>query len=603
MPTTSAIRALSPPPQLDAGLGRVREMVRELARSSPAAERMHLARAFCRIAVGEWWNAASGHKGKQERIAPCPVLLDALDSGIAERAERFGRELALVPTPLATYLLSITYAGLLPDDYRAEGGVFYTPPALVERLLNLVEEAGVSWTRDRVIDPAAGGGAFLAPVAERMADRLARGDASAREILSHISTHLAGVELDPFSAWMSHVFLELALWEHCTAAGERLPEIVTVQNALTLPDLWRGGYDLVIGNPPYGRVTLDPGTRRRYGRSLFGHANLYGLFTDLAVRLCRPGGVVGLVTPASFLGGQYFKQLRKLLLDEAPPVALDLVTDRARVFDDVLQETVLVTFARGARPGAVKLREVRPSSLSARCRITDVGAVQLTSSSDGPWALPRTREDAVLLDRLRTMPFRLADYGLRVSTGPLVWNRHKPQLADERLDGCYPLVWAESVLTSGKFHFRAERRNHAPYFRVLPGQGHLLVHTPVVLLQRTTAKEQSRRLVAAVLPQSFLDKFGGAVVENHLNMIRPVGVRPRVPLSAVAALLNSDIVDQIFRCTSGSVAVSAYELESIPVPSLEAMQQLHTIVEAGASTASIEAFLRRAYGQPTEAAA
>jgi adenine-specific DNA-methyltransferase len=201
------------------------------------------------------------------------------------------------------------------------------------------------------------------------------------------------------------------------------------------------------------------------------------------------------------------------------------------------------------------------------------------------------------------MPHRLADYGLRVSTGPLVWNRHKSQLAAERGPGCYPLVWAESVLPDGEFRFRAERRNHLPFFRVSPGQGHLLVNTPVVLLQRTTAKEQSRRLVAAVLPQAFLDEHGGAVVENHLNMVRPAGVRARVPLDAVAALFNSEVVDTIFRCTNGSVAVSAYELESIPVPPPEAMQQLHALLETRSAPGAVEAFLRRAYGQVTEAAA
>ena len=49
----------------------------------------------------------------------------------------------------------------------------------------------------------------------------------------------------------------------------------------------------MIGNPPYGRVRLSQQRRRRFSRSLFGHANLYGLFTDLALRHTKPGGVIG----------------------------------------------------------------------------------------------------------------------------------------------------------------------------------------------------------------------------------------------------------------------------------------------------------------------
>ena len=180
---------------------------------------------------------------------------------------------------------------------------------------------------------------------------------------------------------MSQVFVEAALWDHCAAAGQRLPVLMRVQDALTLPDGWNGGYDLVIGNPPYGRVTLDPETRARFARSLYGHANIYGVFIDLAVRVCRPGGIVALVTPASFLGGQYFKQLRAMLRREAPPVAIDFVSDRGGVFDAVLQETVLVVFSRTPGNPRVSVRIARPSSLDAPCRISEVGQIELGADS------------------------------------------------------------------------------------------------------------------------------------------------------------------------------------------------------------------------------
>ena len=98
---------------------------------------------------------------------------------------------------------------------------------------------------------------------------------------------------------------------------------------------------------------------------------------------------------------------------------------------------------------------------------------------------------------MRRLGHALRDLGVRVSTGPLVWNRHKGQLRDAAGPGAYPLVWAESVAGPGVFTFSARRRNHKPYFMVHPGQHHLLTTEPCVLVQRTTAKEQQRRLVAA----------------------------------------------------------------------------------------------------------
>ncbi len=50
-----------------------------------------------------------------------------------------------------------------------------------------------------------------------------------------------------------------------------------------------------------------------------------------------------------------------------------------------------------------------------------------------------------------------------------------------------------------------------------------------------------------------------------MNMIKPLNGAPRVAPAALAVLLNSNVVDQVFRCINGSVAVSAYELGSAAV--------------------------------------
>ena len=61
-------------------------------------------------------------------------------------------------------------------------------------------------------------------------------------------------------------------------------------------------FDLVIGNPPYGRVSLTPEQRARFGRSLYGHANLYGVFTDAPLRWSKVSGKVAFLTPTSAPG-------------------------------------------------------------------------------------------------------------------------------------------------------------------------------------------------------------------------------------------------------------------------------------------------------------
>lgn len=511
-------------------------------------------------------------------------------------AARMGILARSLDPEMAAYLIGTTYTVMLPDDYRGEYGVFYTPPALVERLLDLAEHAGVDWSTARVLDPACGGGAFLAPTARRMVAALSR--LSPEERLTHIEAHLRGYEIDPFGAWVSQVFTEIALRDDIAASGRSLAQMVQVCDSLRTPEFLYGQFDLVVGNPPYGRVKLDDDDRSKWARSLYGHANLYGLFSDLAARLIAPGGVVAYVTPTSFLGGQYFQALRGVLAREIPPLAIDFIAHREAVFADALQEALLAVYKKQEHPAKVSV-----SYLSVRetgdLAVQRNGSYSLPANPERPWILPRNPSQSDLAAMCHRLPHRLADLGYSVATGPLVWNRHKERLSTRQVKEAIPLIWAECVDPSGSgtFTFKATGRNHVPWFKPSRKDDPNIVRQACVLVQRTTSLEQSRRLIAAELPESFIKEHGGSVtVENHLNMVRSAsGSNPPVTSKVITVLLNSETVDQIFRCINGSTAVSAYELESMPFPSPEECKRLERMISSGAGKHAIENAIKEMY--------
>lgn len=569
-------------------------MARALASSAEDGERLGFARAVTYAAVVAYWEA-----GQQEEAEPWPVFQLPSDLDLAPLADsaqslayRIGGAAAELDVMEASYHLGILYTAMMPGTARAGLGAYYTPPALCERLLDMATESGVDWQTARVLDPACGGGAFLSPVAQRMVDNLQ--ECSAKIALKNIVGRLHGFELDPFAAWMSHVFLEVTLGSLCRAAEARLPSVVDVCNSLER-EPQDEGFDLVVGNPPYGRVKLNSSLRKKYQRSLFGHANLYGVFTDLALRFTRPGGVIAYVTPTSFLAGEYYKALRGLLGTEAPPASIDFIEERKGVFADVLQETLLAAYKRGGQPSVGQVHFISSAPGNA-IDVTAAGSFRLPPAPSQPWLVPRNLAHTDMVHAAETMDYRLSDFGYKVSTGPLVWNRHKASLRDKQCEGSYPLIWAESVRSDGSFEFRAEKRNHKPYFEPKADEHWVVTDYPCVLLQRTTSKEQSRRLIAAELPQSFIDMHGGVVVENHLNMIRPRGGEPQVSSVTLAALLATRVIDQLFRCINGSVAVSAYELEALPLPEPAAMDRLEQLVQAGAEKPEIERVVSEMYG-------
>ena len=568
--------------------------VRKLASSVTREERLGFGRSVVLGVVSAYWKALRAVSGGMWplREPPSDIGLASVSEEAERQAERIGIAAAGLDVLDAGYAIGVLYTGLMPDTFRSRFGAYYTPPALCERLLDMATEAGVDWRSARVLDPACGGGVFLAPLARRMANSL--NEDAPGIALKRIQGRLHGFERDPFAAWMSQVFLDAALGDLCDEAGARLQPVVRVCDSLEQAPADEG-FDLVVGNPPYGRITLSPELREKFRRSLFGHANLYGVFTDLALRFTRPGGVIAYVTPTSFLSGEYFKALRGLLGREAPPVSIDFMGERKSVFADVLQETLLAAYRRGGDSGTgeVHFISARPDGSIER---TAAGAFSLPEKLDEPWLMPRTVAQSALVRRVDGLPYRLADYGYTVSTGPLVWNRHKPSLCDRPGKGRYPLVWAESIRAEGVFEFRAEKRNHKPYFQPKSNERWIVTDVPCVLLQRTTAKEQCRRLIAAELPAGFIEEHGAVVVENHLNMIKPLNGTPRVTPAALAVLLNSGVVDQVFRCINGSVAVSAYELEALPLPPPEEVKEIERLVGKRATRETLECAVQRLYG-------
>lgn len=116
---------------------------------------------------------------------------------------------------------------------------------------------------------------------------------------------------------------------------------------------------------------------------------------------------------------------------------------------------------------------------------------------------------------------------------------------------------------------------------------------PAVLVQRTTAPEQRRRVVAIDFTEDHLGRWGGSVVvENHVNVLRPRD--PTTPSllsrSTLAAVLATRTIDQLARSLSGSVALSAYELESLPLPGGDILRSWETLTCAALEEAVAAAY-------------
>ncbi len=279
-----------------------RQRAKQLAAALPAEDAIRFARAFSAGVLRRYWSAAT--LGSERPLRGARLALRDLSPEEEELAGRLASALARLADEDGSYGVGTLYTSLLPETYRSSYGAYYTPPALVRRLLENVSALGFDWSQGTILDPACGGAAFLAPIATAIIRCLRADGRPDSVILDHLARRLRGVEIDPFAAWLSMALVDLAVVRAGVRSDWKLPDLVTVGDALECcgggrRDLFglgrRHRFDLVVGNPPYGRISLPARLRTKYARSLYGHANLYGLFTDLALRLTGRGSIVAYV--------------------------------------------------------------------------------------------------------------------------------------------------------------------------------------------------------------------------------------------------------------------------------------------------------------------
>jgi adenine-specific DNA-methyltransferase len=506
---------------------------------------------------------AIASKLKRSRMTPLQVCEAIIDKRLADRTVR--AFFSGLPDDERHYWIASLYAILMPKARRRRLAAYFTPPHLAHHAISAMMEAGVRPGQHRILDPASGGAAFLVPLAAHIAESGHQRGARAKTILHDIKRTLHGVEIEPGLADLSQALLTDLLRTEIESSGVELDGLVQRANTLELerPDTL---YDAVIGNPPYGRI-LRPTAAilKRYGPVIAdGYVNLYALFVEQALQSVRPGGVICLIIPLSFVGGPYFAALRKRILESASVLRLDLIDKRSDVFLDVLYDLCVIVLRRNGGPG----RPAAPKSALLRVGepSLDLGALDLPALRDSRvWVLPDGGESNTLF---RPGFATLTDYGYLVKTGYFVWNRekHRYRVGKRPRANEVALFWAHNVRANQRcIPLDGDKPGFG--FAKIPQSSGALLHSDAVILQRTSNRRQKRRLIAAIVRQA--DAIGGRgfVTENHtIIIVRDPAKRQALPLRMVCRLLNTAAVDARFRRISGSVSVSTKALRDLPLP-------------------------------------
>lgn len=458
----------------------------------------------------------------------------------------------------------------LDPDRRAELGQYFTPSPLADFMANLFD---VSAGPARLLDPGAGVGSLSAAVAARwQRDGGGPLELTAVEADSSLYAPLASTLAD--LTRVHDVAGEIVSADFVEWAVDRTAGF----GALGAPR-----FDLVVMNPPYGKIHSSSRERQRLSAAGIEVPNLYAGFVALAAELLDDGGQLVAITPRSFTNGTYFRRFRRFLLERIGLRQIHVFDSRDVAFadSDVLQENVIFHGVRGERPTSVVVASSRSVGDPVTTREVPFHDVV---RSDDPEAFLHIATDEASADFARQvlgLPCRLPAIDVQVSTGPVVDFRSKEHLRGEPAPGCVPLIYPAHLRGGcvvwpqiGGRKPNALQRNDVTAKLLMPAGNYVLV-------KRFTSKEERRRVAATVVSNADLPNNEFAF-ENHLNVFHcgGEGLSRSVALG-LAAFLNTTTVDQFFRQFSGHTQVNATDLRNLRYPNIDQLMALAAATSPG----------------------
>ncbi len=263
-----------------------------------------------------------------------------------------------------------TELGIAEEDYSTDKKRQQkTKLALLQKL-----EDYRTWLHQiTIIDPACGSGAFLNEALNFLIDEHKYIDeleakltgssiAFAYHSESILENNLFGVDLNEESVEIA----KLSLWLRTAEPNRKLNDLsnnIKCGNSLIddaeiagdkafnwekeFPQIFaKGGFDVVIGNPPYVRPHNIADNEKVF---LWGNyfvasqkTDLYAFFTERGALLLKQNGILGYIMPKTWMSIHSFFKLRQFILENYNIQKIGILPNK--VFEDAIVETAIIIF-------------------------------------------------------------------------------------------------------------------------------------------------------------------------------------------------------------------------------------------------------------------
>lgn len=490
------------------------------------------------------------------------------------------------PAYITKYIVENTI-GKLCDNKKTELGI--NDETFAEKRRNKNQKAELDqklktyreWLLSlKICDPACGSGAFLNAALQFLKAEHALIDELTAKIYGDtlifqevenaiLENNLYGVDINEESVEIA----KLSLWLHTAQKGRKLSTLsnnIKCGNSL-IDDVeiagdkafcwekefsevfWGGGFDVVIGNPPYVNMVniLDEKQRKFYQshyKTVKNKSDLYSIFTEKSSHLLKSNGQFGFIFSNSWMGTESFSSFRDFLAKDVK--VTKLVQLPPGVFADATVTTVLC-FYENITPTEDDFIEIETCvNQEFVSKGFKLSYKQVLKNPNTSFSFERTIE----LNKVKTVPLgEIASFSLGIKTS----DDKRFIFSERKDDDCYLFLRGRNI----KRWCKPENNEWLWYKPELicekPG-GRPRIFENFVVDKKIVIQDMATEINATLDYKKYL-------CNDKVNIIFETD--ERYSMEFILALLNSRLINVWFKkiYTSG-LEIKVNQLRTIPIP-------------------------------------
>ena len=470
------------------------------------------------------------------------------------------------------------------NSKRKKDGIFYTPEYIThyiveETIGRYLDENPDKLETIKILDPACGSGAFLNQAHEflrkqhkiKIEEKINAEKSSKRggqeflqtNLLKHsnlaendrsiLLNNIFGVDLNKESVEIT----KLALWlktAHPKYKLQNLDENIKCGNSLIDdPNIagekafkWEnefkdvmdnGGFDAIIGNPPYGVTFNDE--EKKYLTELDNNVpdfEIYIYFVSRAINLLKDGGIVSFIFPNTFLSILYGQKYREWILENFEILSVvDLSNDNT--FEDASVRTCIFTIKKIKKTNEVNF--IRIDNNTKEFKISNKIDYDTLRKSLANWLKLLDFDPKVqsILEKISSKSHKLNDL-CEISQGLIPYDKYRGH-SEETIKN---RIWHADYKKDDTYKKELQGGDVKSYFVHWNGKNWISYGDWLAAPRKPEFFKNERLLIREIVNDRLLCAYTNEEFYNNPSIINIINTKNDCNLKYILAIINSKLM-------------------------------------------------------------